>query len=236
MKLNGFVGKGTGKLGASVFAISGGEQIVRQYNPRVSNPNTDAQIEQRAKLKLMSQLAADMATSIAFRKKGLVSARNQFVSANIGKCTFVNEGENKGARIDVNQIDLTGASAAFPEIAEPVIADNVVNVQLASAAPADVKRVVYAAYQWDALHQLVKVDEKIVSEAGEGRTFHTSFPDAEKAMVFYAYGIKDATTKTTTKFEEYLMLDNTDVAAVEILATLSVSDYALTKTSSKSLE
>ena len=127
MKLNGFVGKGTGKLGASVFAISGGEQIVRQYNPKVANPNTDAQVEQRAKLKLMSQLAADMATSIAFRKKGLVSARNQFVSVNIGKCTFVNEGENKGARIDVNQIDLTGASAAFPEIAEPVITDNVVN-------------------------------------------------------------------------------------------------------------
>ena len=54
MKLNGIVGKGTGKLGASVFAISGGEQIVRQYNPVVSNPNTDAQVAQRAKLKLMS--------------------------------------------------------------------------------------------------------------------------------------------------------------------------------------
>lgn len=235
-KINPLLGKGTGKVGAFLLQVNSGVQILKEKPVKVANPNTDAQVEQRAKLKLMSQLAADMATSIAFRKKGLVSARNQFVSANIGKCTFVNEGENKGARIDVNQIDLTGASAAFPEIAEPVIGDNVVNVQLASAAPADVKRVVYAAYQWDALNQLVKVDEKIVSEAGEGRTFPTTFPDAEKAMVFYAYGIKDATTKTTTKFEEYLMLDNTDVAAVEILATLSVSDYALTKTSSKSLE
>ena len=79
MKLNGFVGKGTGKLGSSVFAVSGGEQIVRQYNPNVSNPNTDAQVAQRAKFKLMSQLAAVLAPGLAFKKDSLVSPRNKFI-------------------------------------------------------------------------------------------------------------------------------------------------------------
>lgn len=235
MKLNGFVGKGTGKLGASVFAISGGEQIVRQYNPQVSNPQTAAQVEQRAKLKLMSQLAADLASSLAFRKKGLVSARNQFVSANIGKCTYESAGEEKGARIDVNLLDITGASGAFPELTDITIEDNKLKVALATAAPADVKRVVYAAYWWNPLHQLVKLDEQIVSVAGDGRTFPVEFDDNSKAVVVYAYGIKDTTSKATTKFDEYEIQDQSDIAAVDVLMSLSVADYALTQTVSKSL-
>ena len=76
MKLYGLFGKGSGKLGSSVFAISSGEQIVREYNPVVENPNTPAQVEQRAKFKLLSQLASDLASALAFKKEGLVSTRN----------------------------------------------------------------------------------------------------------------------------------------------------------------
>lgn len=82
MKLQGLVGTGTGKMGASVFSVRYGEQIVRQYQGVVANPKTPAQIEQRAKLKLTSQVAAALApVIIGFR--GLnpgVSQRNAFVA------------------------------------------------------------------------------------------------------------------------------------------------------------
>lgn len=121
MKLNGLVGKGSGKLGSSVFAISGGEQIVRQYNPVVSNPSTDGQVEQRAKLKLMSQLAAALSRALAFRKQGLVSARNQFVSKNIGFCTF---DENDGAQIDLEKLVITPGNAALPFAKSNIVYDD----------------------------------------------------------------------------------------------------------------
>lgn len=226
MKLNGFVGKGTGKLGASVFAISGGEQIVRQYNPNVANPNTDAQVEQRQKLKLMSQLAADLASSIAFRKQGLVSARNKFVSANIGKA----EMEQGVATINLTSIDLTGSSAPLPNVTTISGSGGVRTIKLESAAPADVARVIYGVYKRGADGQLALVQNVVVQEAGENEDFPTEVQFTAGRHIVYAYGIKDKTSKATVKFENYEADNTLDVAMLEVLNSLSVSDYALTTT------
>ena len=88
MKLNGIVGKGSGRLGSSVFTVRGGEQIVRQYTPNVANPNTDAQKGQRARFKLLSQLAAITSAGLLFPKVGNVSRRNAFMSANMPAVTY----------------------------------------------------------------------------------------------------------------------------------------------------
>lgn len=227
MKLNGFVGKGTGKLGASVFAISGGEQIVRQYNPNVANPNTDAQVEQRQKLKLMSQLAADLASTIAFRKQGLVSARNKFVSANIGKATM----EEGAASIDLMDLDLTGSSAPLGNISATAGSGGAYTIKLASAAPADVARVVYGVYKRGTDGQLALVQNVVVQEAGENRDFQAEVQLTSGHHIIYAYGIKDKTSKATVKFEDYETNDDVTFAMLDVLNSLSVSDYALTATS-----
>lgn len=51
------LGKFSGKVGGVVFAISNGEQIVRAYQPVVSNPKSTAQLLQRAKGNLVGQLS-----------------------------------------------------------------------------------------------------------------------------------------------------------------------------------
>ena len=226
MKLNGFVGKGTGKLGASVFAISGGEQIVRQYNPNVANPNTDAQVEQRQKLKLMSQLAADLASSIAFRKQGLVSARNKFVSANIGKATM----EEGTATIDLAELDLTGSNSPLPNVTTVDGSGGVRTIKLAAAAPADVARVVYGVYKRGTDGQLALVQNIVVKEAGDNGDFPTELQFTTGHHIIYAYGIKDKTSKATVKFENYEANDDVTYAMLDVLNSLSVSDYALTAT------
>ena len=112
MKLSGITGKGTGKLGSSVFAVNSGEQIVRQYQPVVANPSTEGQVEQRSKLKLMSQLAAAYAPVLAFRKDGMKSARNLFISKNIANVSF--EGET--ATINLPAMQLTAGSTGIPAV------------------------------------------------------------------------------------------------------------------------
>lgn len=110
MKLYGIGGVGTGKLGNQVFAVKAGQQIVRQYQPVVSNPNTPAQAETRAKMKLISQVAAIVAPAIVIPAQGLKTKRNNFISANYKHLQF-NNGE---AKCYLTALDLTKGPLAFP--------------------------------------------------------------------------------------------------------------------------
>ena len=48
----------TGRVGSAVGSKGkGGKVLLRQYQPSVSNPRTDAQMSQRAKMKLAAQVA-----------------------------------------------------------------------------------------------------------------------------------------------------------------------------------
>lgn len=225
MKLNGIIGKGTGKLGSSVFAISGGEQVVREYNPVVSNPNTEAQIAQRAKLKLMSQLGAALAPVLGFKKQGLVSARNQFVSKNIGLATY----QNETANITLTGVQLTPSNVAFPDLATPTSTGGVMNVALSAAAPSSVKRVVYAVYRINLDDRLEYIASKVVSEAGEGSTFPTTFNNIVGDIVVYAYGVKDTTSAATIKYENYVANAGGNKATLGIIELFRTAGFDLTK-------
>lgn len=84
MKLQGFVGKGSGKLGASVWTVRKGVQVVREYTNRVSNPSTRPQVAQRAKFKLLTQLSAIVADAMAFTNVTAgQSMRNVFMKRNM---------------------------------------------------------------------------------------------------------------------------------------------------------
>ena len=224
MKLKGIFGKGSGKVGASVWAVSGGEQIVREYNPTVSNPNTEAQIAQRAKMKLMSQLAAVLAPALGFTKQKLVSARNQFVSKNIGLCSF----ENEQAEVDLTAIKLTPSYVNFPGLDMTDKGSGVVEVKLENAAAADIKRVAYFVYRQNAKDQLEYVASKIVTEAGENRLFTTTFNGLAGDFVVYAYGIKDNNANATFKYDNYNSTAGNTEATLEVINLFRTADYSLT--------
>lgn len=227
MKLNGMFGKGTGKLGSSVFAISGGEQVVREYNPVVSNPNTDAQIAQRAKLKLMSQLGAALGPALGFAKVGLVSARNQFVSKNIGIATF---GEEK-ASVDLTALQLTPSHTSFPVLTSESAGSGVISVKLETAAALDIKRVVYAVFKKTEDDDLIYVASQVVTEAGEDRVFPAQFKSGVGHYVVYAYGVKDNNVNSTIKYENYVANADVEVATLDVIKIFRSSDYGLTMTS-----
>lgn len=198
MKQYGILGKGSGKLGSSVFAISGGEQIVRQYNPVVSNPNTAAQVAQRAKLKLMSQIAADLAPIIAIPKDGLKSTRNIFVSKNIGLATY----ENNEAQVDVEKLQITAGSGF---LGEPMVQSEAsgLGVSIRREVPEGIDKVVYVLLTTGDDFQLRVVDSAVVEVAGAGRTFPFVFNSELDTGFVLAYGIKTTTTQAGVDYADY---------------------------------
>lgn len=234
MKLNGLVGKGTGKLGSSVFAISGGEQIVRQYNPNVSNPSTDAQVEQRAKLKLMSQLAAALAPGIAFKKNGLVSARNQFISANIGKTTFSQD----GAHIELSKLDLTGGARFLPELAVGQVSAQDTDVALASAADANVQAVVYVLAEYSDGEEISNIDVKVVSTPGNNRLFSAQLMGIQATGILLAYGVVSPSSAKGINYDNYSVYEDGITASAFVIRKLisAGAEFTQTKSSGVSLE
>lgn len=112
-KMQGLTGKMSGKMGSVVFRVREGEQIVTQYNPIVKNPNTPAQSTQRVAFKLMSQVAAAMASAIINRpaRQGQ-SPRNRFVQQNFPLV----EGDSTNAKVAMAKLQLTSSSTYLGDI------------------------------------------------------------------------------------------------------------------------
>lgn len=143
MKLSGMAGTGSGKLGSQVYASVAGEQIVRNYQPNVSNPNTSLQVNQRARMKLLSQLSAVFSPVIAYQRKGMVSARNQFVKRNFA----LSSGNDGEAQLTIENIQLTSGTAGLPGITANRNVVPWISVELQSDATKVVDRVVYVFFK-----------------------------------------------------------------------------------------
>ena len=185
----------SGKTADVVMAVRNGVQLVRKYQPIVSNPNTAAQVESRAKLKLLSQLSAVMANGIAIPKNGLVSSRNQFTRLNYPALSYAN---NK-ASVAMASINLTGSVVAFPAIEISERTETSFQVGL-SRTSGDYDSVVYVFIAEDANGKYSFYDSKVVSEPGTGfRYFVTEDVNAALKLHIYAYGItvRDTAYRTT---------------------------------------
>lgn len=99
----------SGKLGSSVFAVLKGVTIERQYQPRVFNPQTKGQVQQRAKFKLLSGLGSVVSPFACLLTEGLQTQANAFVKRNMQFVSFV----NGAAQINMPNIQISGGSNSF---------------------------------------------------------------------------------------------------------------------------
>lgn len=129
MKLQGFVGTGSGKMGASVFSVRNGQQIVRQYQGNVLNPKTTGQIEQRAMLKLSSQVAAALGKELrGFRNlKPGQSFRNAFVKTLFNDGALSYDSTNNKATMNTSSIKLTDSNLAFGSVGAVSVEGNAIH-------------------------------------------------------------------------------------------------------------
>lgn len=146
-KMQGITGGLSGKMGSAVFRQRGGQTIATQYQPIVKNPNSAGQQAQRARFKLMSQLAAIMAPgfgtmSVTKRaSKGKPSQRNAFQQLNF-PLVEVDESQDNAvtAKIPMEQLKLTSSFRYFPELSLEAITGGIA-LETAGEIPTEISAV-----------------------------------------------------------------------------------------------
>lgn len=225
-KLTSLNGKVVGKIGAVVYSTNAGQIIAREYNPNVANPSTEKQVNQRAKLKLMSQLAATLAPVIVIPKEGLKSSRNLFIKKNMGNAYA----ENGVAQITYENVQLTNGRAGIPGIVATRSQASGISISLEERADAAISRVVYIMYRKTSEATLQYVQSIIVESAGSLGTFPGTLVYTEGDIALFAYGMKDLNSKATAKYEDYSVQNAEDIASLAMERKIAYGDYQFTQT------
>lgn len=232
-KQTSLFGKISGKLGAVVFSTSGGETISREYNPNVSNPSTQAQVDQRARMKLMSQLSASLSPVLAMTKDGLVSKRNKFTKINFPASYAL----NGIAQITYENVQITEGNTALPAlVAQGEISADLMTLTTGfSVAPsATISRIVYCLFKKSNEGKLEYITSQIVSNRSAGAPyiyFRGSFVDLAIAeYVVFAYGMSDTSERATVSYGNLNVVTASDLARLVATRAISFSDYQFTQT------
>lgn len=226
MKLNGMAGTGSGKLGSQVYATFAGQQVVRAYQPKVANPNTSAQVDQRGRLKLISQLSAAMSSVIVMPRRKMQSARNQFTKKNIGMVV----GAGTSAVAFLENFKLTNGSAAIPRVRVQRIGDNKMTLSMQSSAVGQADRIVYNVFARSEEGEVMLVRSAVQTNAGDNGTFDITLQDYEADLYVYAYGMKDLNKAAKAKYGDYKVESGEDIAKLAMSRVLKSSDYSFTDT------
>lgn len=233
-KIYGLFGSMTGKLADTVMVVRNGVQIARKYQPVVTNPRTQAQTENRAKLKLMSQLSAVMGPYIAIPRQGMVSTRNLFTKKNFGALSF-SEGE---ATVNLGQIKLTTGVISMPKFSA-ARTENGIDVHIVtSEAPPEgaFSRVVYVGFVRTEDGTLRILDSKVVTSAGEHNQWRALMALTEKEVYFYAYAVRDNSDAAREVFSDMTVASATQIASLIVTRQLTEKDVSLTDTAFRHLE
>lgn len=230
-KVTSLYGKTTGKIGSVVFSTSGGETIAREYNPHVANPNTSAQIDQRARMKLMAQISAALAPSLAYTKSGLVSARNKFVKRNFDSTYAL----NGMAQCSYENLQLTEGNLGLPAISVEGETDSngrLINFGLMEEPSASISRVVYNVFSKTEEGKLNFVKSLIVSQRVVADVYFgghmVNLPQGD--LVIYAYGMIDTSESATARYGELNVVTGTDLAKLVATRSISYTDFQFTQT------
>lgn len=211
-KMTSLSGSVTGKLAGNVYSVNSGQQIVRAYQPNVANPSTELQVNNRTKFKLASQLAAAVSPVLAISKQGMVSGRNQFVSASMDAIRFA-LGE---ATVILPALQLTKSSIELPALTATRDQTNKITLSLhRDARTIGVTKVVYALFIESPTNKLQLLQSRVTEEAGANGHFEVEVgPYTNTSVLCYAYGIIEDENSILAKYDNY------QVEGAEFIASL----------------
>ena len=224
-----FLTGATGKFAGAAFQQSPGNGTILREVVKPTNPSTEAQVEQRAKFKLMSQVATAFKSVIAMKREGNITPRNMFVKINSELLSF-NKAENR-AEIDLAQLQLT-KSAVMVTIGTTLDEETGdAAVVLDSNIPNLYGAVFVRAIKNGNGVGIKEIARETIAEPAASIS-HT-FKDAHINELILAYGITQDTAGLAVKYGNYQQGD--DQTWLEVLSNLAESS-SLTKTSGDYLE
>lgn len=219
MKVRGYL-KGSGKLGNIVCSTVAGETVARDYNPEVSNPNTESQVEQRAKFKLMSQLSSVMAPVIAIPKEKSQSSRNLFVRKNKGATVY----DGIQATINLNRVQLTNGVTNIDTFGCDRSDHESCYCFYSGIDLVGMAGMVYCIFTKDAAGNLSLFDSAVVTENTERGDWGADLKYTDAEIVLYAYALIGDGDKAKAAF------GNLEAPTAESLAKLLVSSNVAAST------
>lgn len=231
MKIYSLDGKGSGKVGGSVYYVNRGVQVRREYTAAVTNPSTDAQVGQRSRFKLASQVSASLSDVIAIPRVGIVSPRNAFVKLNMPYFYA----EPAGAFVSYDALQLTRGNIGLPDVVASRNNSNELSVYLAQPVSPSISFVVYNVFNVLADGVLTFAASTIVSTQTNRSVAPATIEGVSGALVIYAYGFSLTNAKAMAKYGRYSVSSGLDVARLVSSRTLDKQDIRFSITSGLAL-
>lgn len=232
----------TGKKAGVITYKVGDTYLVREYTPKVHNPRTEKQVQQRAKIKLLAQITAILRFFIAIFPSSGKSSRSIFSRLNY---PLINA-PSTTAEIDFSSVYLSDSTNPLPQVEKDVVFVDTrfrKYIHFLNEPTADIKRVFYFLLTKTDNGKLSLVDyylsERRTTPTARGffnwagATFEID--ENGKSLydyVVYAVGMCDNSEEAT----EYFL--NLDVDYIEQVGRLisekliSSTDYYFTETKS----
>lgn len=231
MKLYSHNGKGTGKLGGSVYVINHGVQIEREYNGTISNPSTMPQVAQRSRFKLASQVSAALAPVIAIPRKGIQSPRNRFVKRNIGYFY----GGPDGAQVTYENLQLTNGCIGLPSFFAAREVTDELRLAMDESVLASCDHVIYNVFKKTSEDQLELKKSVVVAVEEDNAEAIIDIDDIQGNLVIYAYGIRLKNARARATYGNYQVQTGVDFAKLIANRTIEMSDVQFTQTRGTSI-
>lgn len=223
-------------MAGTVLSTSRGVTTVRE-NVTPSNPNTESQTLQRARFKLISQIAAAVSDAIAIPYSNGLTPRNRFVALNMGTVTaikgiqYIAEGSQTyieascvlpNLQLTVSTRGLSGVNASR-EDGGKVYLDN-------TSQNANLSHVVYNIFVKNRENTLAFV-KSAVGKKGSDYTFTAQVALPEDGdLVILAYGVRIVNEKAYAKYGNIIVESGIDFAQLIATNRLAASDVQLTRT------
>lgn len=233
MKLDSINGKGSGKSGSKVYYVNHGVQIERAYTSQVANPQTEAQVAQRARFKLISQVSAAVEPVIIIPRKGIQSPRNIFVKKNMG---FV-YADGEGAQVSYENLQITPGSNGLPSISlrkNDILDKKMLDYGLDAPCGSEVTRVIFCFFVKGNENRLVYVRSEILETPNPQLVYRAAmemdwFPSGAD-IVCLAYGMKDKNAAASTLYHNYNVQTGEDIAKLVANRRIDSSKFTFTQT------
>lgn len=227
-----------GKLAGTVLSTSRGVTTVRE-NVTPSNPNTESQTLQRARFKLISQIAAAVSDAIAIPYSNGLTPRNRFVALNMGTVTAVKgirytAGQEPETYIEASCVltnlqltdsnrGLSGVNASRENGLNRVYLDN-------TSQNANLTHVVYNIFVKNRENTLTFVSS-VVGKKGNDYTFTAAAALPEDGdIVILAYGVRYVNEKAFAKYGNIIVESGIDFAQLIATNKMAANDVQLTRT------
>ena len=225
-KIYGISGDLSGKIANTIYTINKGVNIARKYNPSPLNPQTPGQVESRAKLKMLSQLAAALKTAIAIKPIALRSARNIFIMRNYLFTSFFDE----NAQIELADIQFTNSSVGMVGFKVDRVAGYGLSVELLEGVYGMFDQVVWLMCKKLEDGRIIYQTSKVMDITAELPKGSTILSDPHVDCSIHCYGIRFNSEIGRAVFGDLVAPSAEQVAKIVTSRSVSASDYTLSET------